>query len=422
MIAVLGGGIAGISCGYHLGLRELEYQVFEKRKDWGGLLDNFVIGDGFRFDYFVHLSFASSDYVKNLFSESADFLLHKPESENYYKGSWLRHPAQNNLWPLSVAEKTKIILDFVNRPKVDNPKNYREWLYAQFGKYFTDTFPGVYTKKYWTRNIEDLTTDWLGGRFSVPPLEKILEGAFETQQENFYYAKEMRYPKEGGYKSFIRKMASQTNIQTEKEASLVDLENKKIEFSDGSVVHYEKLISTLPLPELIKIIKDAPKNLIEAGRKLLCTSGQLTSVGFNNPEIAKQLWFYIYDEDVLPARAYSPSLKSPNNVPLGKSSLQFETYFSKYAPKKLSGGALIEHVIEKGEKMGVFSAKDVEVTDYREVKYANVVFDFERMKNRSMIHDYLDQNAIGYAGRFGEWAYLWSDQSLLSGKKAAENV
>lgn len=417
MIAILGGGISGISAGYHLTLNGIENAVFEKRPTWGGLCDNFTIGDGFRFDYFIHLSFSKDEYVQALFAESAKFLTHKPISTNYYKGYWLKHPAQNNLAPLSSEEKTKIILDFVNRPIIDIPINYKEWLVVQFGEYFTQHFPGTYTRKYWTLSAEKMTTDWLGNRFSLPPLEKLLQGTFEEQEENFYYANEMRYPKSGGYKSFLKGMASETNIHTNKNAVLIDINTKRIDFTDNSFIHYENLISSLPLPELVKRIKDVPKYILEASEKLLCTSGQLVSLGFNRPDIPKDIWFYIYDEDILPSRAYSPSIKSPDNVPEGKSSLQFETFFSRYSPQKLSGGSLIEHVAEKGEKMKLWMANDIEVSDYREVKYANVVFDFERKKNVAIIHEYLNNEGILFSGRFGEWDYLWSDQSLISGKK-----
>ena len=192
MIAILGAGISGISAGYHLGLKGREHIVFERNESWGGLCDNFTMGNGFRFDYFIHLSFAKSDYVKELFAKSADFITHKPVSTNYYKGYWLKHPAQNNLAGLPVDEKVKIITDFINRPANDNPQNYKEWLTCQFGNYFTENFSDVYTKKYWTVKAEELTTDWLGGRFSLPPLDALLRGAFEEQNENFYYAQEMR--------------------------------------------------------------------------------------------------------------------------------------------------------------------------------------------------------------------------------------
>ncbi|MBN2396149.1 MAG: FAD-dependent oxidoreductase [Candidatus Atribacteria bacterium] len=422
MIAILGGGISGISAGYHLSLKCIENTVFEKKLSWGGLCDNFTIGNGFRFDYFIHLSFTDSEYVKDLFKQSSEYISHHPASNNYYRGHWLKHPAQNNLAPLSAEEKTKIILDFINKPEQLNPLNYRDWLLFQFGENFTANFPGKYTNKYWTVPAEELTTDWLGNRFSLPSLKALLKGAFEEQQENFYYAKEMRYPTKGGYKSFLTKMASQTNIKTNKEAVQIDLKAKRIDFADNTFIHYDQLISSLPLPELIKLIKNVPNSILEASDKLLCTSGQLVSLGFNRPDIPKNIWFYIYDEDILPARAYSPSLKSRNNAPEGKSSLQFETYFSKRKEAKLKGGALIEHVVEKGAKMGLFTSNDIEVSDYREVKYANVVFDFNRKENVGLIHNYLDKMGIKYIGRFGEWDYLWSDQSLLSGKKISGYV
>jgi len=297
-----------------------------------------------------------------------------------------------------------------------NPKNYFEWLVLQFGEYFTANFPGIYTKKYWTIPANEMTIDWLGNRFSLPPLDKLLKGAFEEQKENFYYAQTMRYPIKGGYKSFLQKMAANTNIKTNKEVVLIDLKTKRIEFADGTTINYEKLVSSIPLPELLKCIKDVPKSIMEASEKLLCTSGQLVSIGFNKPDITKNIWFYMYDEDIIPSRAYSPSIKSPDNVPENCSSLQFETFYSSKKKQTLKGDALLEHIINKGEKMGIFTKNDILIADYREQKYANVVFDFERKQNVELIHTYLNNNQIKYIGRFGEWDYLWSDQSLLSGK------
>jgi len=108
MIAILGGGITGISAGYHISLKGIENKVFEKRATRGGLCDNFSIWNGFRFDHFVHLSFAKDKYVRNLFSNISDFVTYKSESKNYYKGYLLKHPAQNNLAPLSAIEKPKL--------------------------------------------------------------------------------------------------------------------------------------------------------------------------------------------------------------------------------------------------------------------------------------------------------------------------
>ena len=422
MIVILGAGIAGIAAGYHLSQRGIEHTIFEKNSSWGGLCDNFSIGEGFLFDKFVHLSFTKSEVVKDLFHKNTAFYSHKPESSNYYKNLWLKHPVQNNLAPLSIEEKVRIIEDFVAKPTLNTIQNYEDWLLVQFGMYFKEHFPERYTYKYWTLPSKDLTTDWLGGRISIPSLKILLRGAFEVQEENFYYAQEMCYPEQGGYKSFLNTMATNTSIRIQKEVTLIDPIYRRITFVDGSETNYEKLISSLPLPEIVKIIKDAPKKILEAGEGLLATSGQLVSIGFNRPDIPKHLWFYIYDEDILPARAYSPSLKSPYNVPEGKSSLQFETYFSKKKPKQLSRDSLITHIIEKGIQMNLWESNDIEVADYREEKYANVVFDFNRKKNVALIQDFLNSLGIISIGRFGEWDYFWSDQSLLSGIKGANTI
>jgi protoporphyrinogen oxidase len=421
MNLILGGGIAGISTAFHLQKNGYEYKLHEKNNSWGGLCDNFVI-NGFLFDYFVHLSFTSNNYIKeDIFAQNTPFYTHNPISYNYYKGTWLKHPVQNNLASLSTREKVKIILDFINKP-TKIPKNYREWLSVQFGEYFTTHFPAVYTEKYWAMKAEELNTDWVSERFSLPELSDILKGAFEEQNENFYYAKEMRYPVMGGYKAFLNKMVNCIEMNLNKEAILIDVEHKQVEFSDGTKECYSNLISSIPLPELVKTIKDCPSYILDAGDDLLATSGQLVSIGFNRPDIPEYLWAYIYDEDIFPARIYSPSLKSINNVPEGKSSLQFETYYSKYFPKKLEGDELISHIIAKGERMNMFSKNEIEIIDYREVKYANVVFDKKRQKAVSTIHAYLQNIGIECIGRFGEWDYLWSDQSLLSGKAVVEKM
>ena len=67
---ILGSGISGISAGYHLKRKGEDVVIYEKDNDWGGLCSNFTI-DGFRFDKFVHFTFADSEYIRNLFEESS---------------------------------------------------------------------------------------------------------------------------------------------------------------------------------------------------------------------------------------------------------------------------------------------------------------------------------------------------------------
>ena len=121
-----------------------------------------------------------------------------------------------------------------------------------------------------------------------------------------------------------------------------------IYFKDGEKQDYDVLISTLPLPEYAQILKDIPTKVKEACLKLKNTSMALISLCFNKPQVIKDIWFYIYDEDILAARCYSPSQKSPFNAPKNCSSLQFEVCFSKDKPLSLDGDELVKHIVQKG--------------------------------------------------------------------------
>lgn len=419
---VLGAGIAGIAASYELKENNIESIILEKNNNWGGLLDNFSI-DGFRFDKFIHLSFAKDEYVNNIFFKT-DFIKHTPLSSNYYKGTWLKHPAQNNLYPLGNEEKNLILSDFRKREDLDVSKisNYEEWLRVQYGDYFAENFPMVYTEKYWTVEAKELETKWVGERMYKPTLEEIESGCQTDLTPNTYYAKEMRYPKKGGYKSFLKPMVEGLDVRTNSKVDNIDCTKKEITLSNGDLLKYDNLISSLPLTEICKLIKNVPDFVIEASKKLNYTSGYLVSLGFNKPEIADKLWFYIYDKDVLPARVYSPSLKSPDNAPEGCSSLQAEIYFNKGEKLKISDSEILEQTIQQFIEMGLFKEEDLIVKDIRCEKYANVIFDHHMYENKKIVLHYLKENNIISVGRFGEWEYFWSDQSMMSGRDGARQL
>ena len=419
---ILGSGIAGLSAGFHLKQKGISTVIYEKEDDWGGLCSNFTI-DGFRFDRFVHFTFAKEKYVQDIFNASSELYEHPAISNNYYKGYWLKHPAQNNLYPLSKEEKTKIITDFTNRPQkeISEIKDYAEWLECQYGKYFAHNFPFAYTRKYWGKEAKELETRWVGKRMYSPSLEEVLKGASEPNDKNFYYTSVMRYPKKGGFRSILDTTREGLDIRFNKEVVGIDTVNKTISFKDGEHEKYDNLISSLPLPEILKMIKNAPKEVVEAGKNLKYTSGYMVSLGFKRPDVAKDLWFYIYDEDILAARVYSPSLKAKDNVPDGCSSLQAEIFFAN-DEEDLSEEIVLKNTIEKLSQIHSFEEKEIFVKDIRFEKYANVIFDHNIYKNRQIILDYLDSIDIKSIGRFGKWEYLWTNQAFLDGKEIADKV
>lgn len=413
-VVVLGGGIAGIGAGYKYGSQAV---IYEARSRYGGLCDNFMVGD-FRFDYAVHLSFAKDELVRSVFDQTP-YYTHMPLAQNYCDGYWAKHPVQNNTFGLPADEKVRIIKSFIDR-KQDMPvENYAQWLTYQFGEYFADKYPKRYTRKYWCCEAEDLSVEWVKIRMYQPSIDEVLYGAVSGDTPNTYFAEEMRYPKKGGYRAFFEHIADKMDIRLSHRVVSIDPVEKTVGFENGTTAHYDQLISSLPLPVVIDCLKDVPQEVRDAAGRLFATSVTLVSVGYKKEIEFPSLWFYAYNEEVLFARGYSPSMKSPDNAPQGKSSLQFEIYQSPHKKIEMSDDEIVQSVIQSLSDMDISQKDDIEVIDIRHVPYANVVFYNGMEEDRAIVRDYIKGLGIMSVGRWGRWAYLWSHQSFLSGYNAS---
>lgn len=417
---ILGGGIAGISAAYHARKMGLPVVVYESASRAGGLLDNFTV-EGFRFDNAIHLSFATEPEVREIFDRTSHFL-HPAVSWCWDANTWLKHPVQNNMYALGVNERVELIASFVERPDID-VRNYRDWLIFQYGESIALRWPLPYTEKYWTVPAEELGVGWIGNRVRRANIREVLHGAFTSDTPSYFYATEMRYPKQGGYRAFIEPMIAQIDIRCNHRVSNIYLSNKQLKFANGKLINFDQLISTLPLPELINIIDEVPRDVREAAAMLFATSVDLISIGFRKPDVQPYLWFYIYDADIWAARAYSPSIKSPDNVPEGCSSLQFEIYSSPRKPQNHSPDEMKANTIMALKKMGLIqNEEEIIFLHHKHLPWGNVVFDLGMEERRAIVLNWLNHVGIISAGRFGEWDYLWSNQAFMSGMNAVKKL
>ena len=235
-----------------------------------------------------------------------------------------------------------------------------------------------------------------------------------------HYISGFRYPTHGGFAAYLEPFRRIADIRLGHRVTRIDPGQRLLQFGNGATASYDRLVSSIPLPELVPMIVGAPRDIVEAASRLACTEAVIVSVGIDRPDLVDAHWSYFYDRDVFFTRLSTPHLQSPHNVPPGCGSLQAECYYSrKYRPIDRRPEECIEPVIADLRRCGILRDSDrVLFRHAMHIPYANVIFDLESTPATKAVHGFLDDIGIGYCGRYGDWAYIWTDQSFVSGENA----
>jgi protoporphyrinogen oxidase len=427
-IVVLGTGMAGFGAAHRLSTEGIAPVMYDKNSYYGGHTASFRYETGFLFDVGPHISFTKDSRIQALFAESVDqhFETIQINLNNYWRGYWPKHPVQLHLHGLPDDVVVKVISDFVEeRQAPDRPiNNYSDWLLASFGRTFAELFPMQYTRKYHLTTAENMSTDWLGPRIYRPSLEEVLQGAISSAAAHTHYITHFRYPTQGGFMAYLKKFLPMGNLKLEHRLVSIDPRNRRLTFSNGLVTEYDGLVSSVALPDLIPMIAGAPPDVLDASQRLACSTCVLVNIGLNREDVSDAHMTYFYDEDICFTRLGFPHMLSSSNAPAGAGSIQAEVYFSnKYKPLTGSADDWIEPVIRDLHRCGLVRENDQILSRKAMLlPYANIIFDLERAEALKTVHGYLDDLGIAYCGRYGDWGYMWTDESFKSGELAAERA
>jgi protoporphyrinogen oxidase len=451
---IIGAGLTGLSCSYHIGHNNcliLEAKPYPYGHIYSEIIDNFTWDEG------PHVSFTNHDYVKELFDESVngEYEEYEVTTGNYFRGHWIEHPAQSNLYQIPEPLRSQCLESFLNSRKDLNekaiPQNYGEWLHLAFGKVFAENFPYAYSRKYWTVDPIELTTDWVGSRVFYPSVEDVLKGSKGPLGRKTHYIKKVRYPSRGGYQAFAQKLFNGANIELNADVCNIDLDKKILQTSKGKTFHYQKLVNTMPLPGFVNICESVPKIVQEASEALLCSSIQLVNVTAQHETLRSENWMYVYDEEKYSVRINCTEKLSPVNAPVGHTGVQVEVYHSRNKPLKESSKVIEKRVVQELIEMGLICPKKAGgrakiKSMSRFVKWANVIFHYDTKPALDIILNWLESKGLTrepddlhpitdwtmkqelinenlvLAGRFGQWKYYWTDDCVMRGKQLAEEI
>ena len=426
-VAIIGTGVSAFGAANSLAKEKLDVTLYDKNSFYAGHTVSLKYQEGFTFDIGPHVSFTSDERIQSMLADAVDgdFDTHDYKFNNYWKGAWLGHPAQTNLYGLPTDVIVKVIADFVEQgTRQVDIRNYEDWLLVAYGRTFAEQFPGQYTYKYHTTPARNLTTDWMGPRMYRPKLEEMLYGALSAETPNVHYIQNFRYPRSGGFGRYLDKWARASHLELNHHVERIDARARTLTFRSGSTASYDALISSVPLPEVVKLIAGVPADVTAAAARLACSACVLVNIGVARDDFANTHIDYFYDLDIVFPRTSYPHMMARSNAPAGCGSIQVEVYFSpKYRPFAGKPEDYIEPVLRDLIRCGVIEEHDKILLRHAVyIPYANIIFDHDRADALSIVRGYLDDIGIDTCGRYGEWGYYWTDDSIKSGERAAEKA
>ncbi|MBI5181898.1 MAG: FAD-dependent oxidoreductase [Nitrospirae bacterium] len=430
MIAIIGAGLAGLSTAYHL---KKDYAIYERENEVGGLCKSYTI-DGFTFDYTGHLLHFRNKEIKGLILRLLQGRLNEIRRKAYIfsKGVYTEYPFQSNTFGLPKEVVKECLMGFIeaylkkgqgSRVKgQENKETFEDWIYKTFGKGIAKHFMLPFNEKFWKTPLNKITRDWVSWLVPMPRIEDVVSGAIGIGNKDIGYNPVFHYPLDGGIDILPKAFLSHIkNLNLGIKAISISLKNKRIVLSNGREAEYDFLISTMPLPELIKTCDDAPLKIKSLAKGLKYMSVYDINLGIRRENISDKHWIYFPEKDYPFYRVGFPMNFSKFVVPEGCSSMYVE--ISHRGGREIQKERLINDAVNGLIKAGILRKDDeIAVKDIVDIRYAYTIYDFHRQKAVPAIQKYLAEKGVFSIGRYGAWEHTSMEDAIYQGRMTAQRL
>ncbi len=305
------------------------------------------------------------------------------------------------------------------------PRNFEEFIYRVWGAGIAKHFAVPYNRKLWAVPLHEMETSWLGGRVPMPDLEEMIEGALQPAPKPMGPNARFGYVLRGGCQAlmdaFLPHLHGELRLNTRVTGASV--RRRTVTLADGTTLPFETLVSTMPLPVLVRLLGDeAPPAVRTAAAGLRHVSVRCVNIGIGRERVTEKHWIY-YPEDTVFHRIFVQGNASPHCNPPGGFGITCEITYSPHKPLPCDGEALIARCIDDCRRVGLLAPDDpIWVANQLDLPYAYVVYDHARAAHVAVIRRWLEEHDVLLAGRYSEWEYYNSDHAFLAGRKVAETV
>jgi UDP-galactopyranose mutase len=414
-VVIVGAGPAGLGAALALGRDAL---VLERSHAPGGLAATIHFA-GAVFDVGGHSFHTPHPEVRDLVFGALEMYEQARDARCWCAGRLIDYPFQAHFDQLddpAIVDTCRRGLEAA-RPDA-GADDFESSLRDRFGNGIADYFLLPYNRKLWGGDLSRLAVDWTAERIAAPAGsdERFAEsgGRRRPLRENTMVA----YPACGGFERIFHALAERVpNIAFDQRVSAIDPIDRSLTTAGGTRVSWDRLVSTLPLPDLVARLTTRPAWMSEEAARLEALGLALVLVVVDRPIGTPVQRVYCADAGG-PAHKYvlnhnsSPSLRAlPRHGVLAEVSLG-------RAPDDVEA-----RVVRALVQMRLLQSEgDVHATRVIRLRRAYPVPTRDRSAIVGRITEWLDAHGIHSIGRFGEWAYINADEALHRGLALGERV
>lgn len=433
-VVIAGGGLTGIGTALHL---QRPWVIYEREARLGGTART-EQRDGYSFDQTGHWLHLRDPAMKALIAQALPGQMETVErvARIHSNGVTTRYPFQANLFglpPEVIKECLLGVIEAVMAQRVAGsspeggrvaggmaPRNFEEYCLRHFGEGISRHFMIPYNSKLWGVHPREITAAWCSRFVPLPNLEQVVAGAVGAGPAELGYNISFSYPRRGGIESVVRALAGRLQggeAHCGVEVERIDHVRREV-VAGGETVPYSALVSTMPLPELLRRMPGLPAGIERHASRLRCTSLRYLDVATRTRAPAGWHWAYVPEARFPFYRVGIYSNAVASMAPPGGSS-----YYVELADRGAPGAAEIRAAVAGLVEIGAISdAADVVFAQPRHIDYAYVVFDDSYYEATAAIFRFLEQHGIHSRGRYGAWTYNAMEDCLLQGREVAATI
>lgn len=429
---ILGAGLTGLSCAFHL-RDPKRYRMIERNDEVGGLARTRKRPNGFLCDgtgHWLHLkSPAMKALVNGLLGD--ELVARERKARIYSKGVFTLYPFQANTYGLPkevIAECLEGLVTARYESLHPEANSYLDWIRQTFGEGICKHFMIPYNEKIYGVPLDTLATDFAAKYIPQPDIGTVIRGALGLSKEQMGYNATFVYPKNGGIGALAEALHAGVERKAERgrQPVTIDVTSKSVKLEDGEVVSFNHLVSTIPLPDLIKLChkgnpESVPATVLEATDKLRANSVLYFDVAIKGAPTEHQgyHWIYLPEREFPFYRVGSYSAVEPSLAPPGHRSYYVEMgHYGDVDPAQFE-----QPVIDGLKQLGLLQDEsDLVFMIPNVLSPAYVLFDDNYETARKTVLDWAAAAGIICKGRYGLWQYNAMEDALREGKEAAEQI